>query len=287
MHAGERPHRSGEATRERGGDPLPGPTVAERIVDPDHRFARGIVGQQPRDLVDDARGLGPHQTGAPRLDRLGPLGGLAQHQHYTSTDPDDDGPNDRPDIVSKEVPTVAQFIPRYLKGHCEANRLRPMQGLQWSDIDLKRGTLTVARSIYRGHVGPPKGGKPRTIPLAERLCDALTTHRHLRGPHVLWTRFDTRPSSTSIRSWLTRLQGSLGFKRSGPHILRHTFCSHLAMAGKSVLAVKELAGHQDIETTQRYMHLAPRAARDAIDGLRRPPNWRHGGDGSLGVIQLQ
>lgn len=49
----------------------------------------------------------------------------------------------------------------------------------------------------------------------------------------------------------------------GRHILRHTFCSHLAMRGATVMAVKELAGHRDVSTTMGYMHLSPSAKRNA------------------------
>ena len=50
----------------------------------------------------------------------------------------------------------------------------------------------------------------------------------------------------------------------GVHILRHTFCSHLAMKGAPARAIQELAGHADLSTTQRYMHLTPAATEDAI-----------------------
>jgi hypothetical protein len=50
----------------------------------------------------------------------------------------------------------------------------------------------------------------------------------------------------------------------GVHILRHTFCSHLAMKGVPARAIQELAGHADLSTTQRYMHLSPAATEDAI-----------------------
>jgi integrase len=49
---------------------------------------------------------------------------------------------------------------------------------------------------------------------------------------------------------------------SSLHALRHTFCSHLAMQGATAKAIQELAGHEDLATTQRYMHLSP-AHKDA------------------------
>ena len=46
--------------------------------------------------------------------------------------------------------------------------------------------------------------------------------------------------------------------------LRHTFCSHLAMRSAPARAIQELAGHQNIMTTERYMHLNPTAIENAI-----------------------
>ena len=48
------------------------------------------------------------------------------------------------------------------------------------------------------------------------------------------------------------------------HKLRHTFCSHLAMRGAPVKAIQELAGHESLTTTLRYMHLSPSARDQAI-----------------------
>jgi site-specific recombinase XerD len=47
-------------------------------------------------------------------------------------------------------------------------------------------------------------------------------------------------------------------------VLRHTFCSHLAMKGAPARAIQELAGHRDLATTQRYMQLSPAAIDSAI-----------------------
>ena len=71
----------------------------------------------------------------------------------------------------------------------------------------------------------------------------------------------------------------------GVHILRHTFCAHLAMKGAPARAIQELAGHADLSTMQHYMHLSPAAAEDAIrllDGRQFGARtarkvWRHSG----------
>ena len=58
-----------------------------------------------------------------------------------------------------------------------------------------------------------------------------------------------------------------GLRPIGSHILRHTFCSHLAMHGAAPKAIQELAGHSTLAMTMRYMHLAPIALRQAIELL--------------------
>jgi site-specific recombinase XerD len=52
--------------------------------------------------------------------------------------------------------------------------------------------------------------------------------------------------------------------KPGAHIRRPTFGSHLAMRGAPARAIQELAGHQDLDTTQRHMHLRPAALDTAI-----------------------
>ena len=156
-------------------------------------------------------------------------------------------------------------------------RCSEMRPLAWSDLELQRGLMTISKGMWRNHEGPPKGGRIRTVPLAPRLREALQQHRHLRSPHVLCTQRGTRPSASTVRRWLNQAQRGAGFQLTGPHVLRHTFCSTLALAARPAKVIQELAGHQSITTTERYMHLAPQAARSAISAFDRPPNWRQFG----------
>ncbi len=55
------------------------------------------------------------------------------------------------------------------------------------------------------------------------------------------------------------------------HPLRHTFCSHLAMRGAPAKVIQELAGHANLPTTLKYMHLADGAKEQAIALLENPP----------------
>jgi site-specific recombinase XerD len=109
----------------------------------------------------------------------------------------------------------------------------------------------------------PKGGRLRHLPLTRRLGEALRGARHLRGPQVLCDRAGI-PLTQKVVQVLVRRAARQANVRPGVHILRHTFCSHLAMRGAPARAIQELAGHQDLMTTQRYMHLSPAALDAAI-----------------------
>ena len=75
----------------------------------------------------------------------------------------------------------------------------------------------------------------------------------------------TAITAATLSRWMRQATRRAGVKvAEGPHILRHTFCSHLAMRGAPLMAIKELAGHQDVSTTMGYMHLSPNAKRGAI-----------------------
>jgi integrase len=145
-----------------------------------------------------------------------------------------------------------------------------MVALEWTDVDLGKRQLCIQRSAWQGQVGVPKGGRLRYVPLTTRLTAALREHRHLKGPRVLYQANGEPLTEKTVQSLLLWAARRAGVENNGPHRLRHTFCSHLAMRGAPARAIQELAGHQDLATTQRYMHLSPAAVEGAIRLLDSP-----------------
>jgi integrase len=143
-------------------------------------------------------------------------------------------------------------------------RCGEMMALEWGDVNLAKRQLGVQRSAWKGHVTAPKGGRLRYVPLTSRLTAALREHRHLRGPRVLCSDTGTPLTQREVQGLVARAARRANLRNGGVHILRHTFCSHLAMRGAATRAIQELAGHQEIVTTQRYMHLSPAAIEGAI-----------------------
>ncbi|HEV3194377.1 MAG TPA: tyrosine-type recombinase/integrase [Polyangiaceae bacterium] len=151
-----------------------------------------------------------------------------------------------------------------------------MIGLQWCDVDLRRRVITVQRSVWKGIVDSPKSGRGRVIPMTDALADALLSHRHLCGERVFYDNAGQPVTEKILRGWLAAAQRRAGLQAAtgALHILRHTFCSHLAMGGAPAKAIQELAGHEDLSTTLRYMHLSPAARESAIAVLNRRASGR-------------
>ena len=142
-------------------------------------------------------------------------------------------------------------------------RCGEMMALEWSDVDFGTPQLQICRSEWRGQVTATKGGGIRYVAMTSRLAAALRACRHLRGPRVLMAAGRSL-SQKMIQRRVRRAAERAGLPQQGVHILRHTFCSHLSMKGAPVAAIQALAGHADLSTTQRYMHLSPAALQSAI-----------------------
>jgi len=132
-------------------------------------------------------------------------------------------------------------------------RLSELAGLNWTELDFNSGLVTVTG----------KGNKTRMVPLGSYAASALLEWRKVRGefapieePHVFVSNrgnpISTRTIQVRIKYWARR-QGLP--QQVYPHLLRHSFASHMLESSGDLRAVQELLGHADISTTQVYTHL--------------------------------
>lgn len=154
-------------------------------------------------------------------------------------------------------------------------RLGELLALRWSDVDFTAAKIVVRRSVARGIIGTPKNGRSREVPLTAEAMRVLKAHRHLRGELVFANEEGCMRSKGACKRPLWRACKQGGLRRIGWHVLRHTFASHLAMRGVPLKVIQELLGHQTMEMTMRYAHLAPAVHRQAVTVLDLPAGSGH------------
>ena len=137
-------------------------------------------------------------------------------------------------------------------------RVGELEGLDWPDVDLDDRSLRVMG----------KGRKERMAPFGKPALAAL------RAWYGVWEEVRTRAANTSSEEpvFLNNRGGRLRsrsilrvLKRCGldaaldtgvhPHMLRHSFATHLLERGADLRTIQELLGHSSLSTTQRYTHL--------------------------------
>ena len=132
-------------------------------------------------------------------------------------------------------------------------RLSELCGLAVADVDLEGGLVTVLG----------KGRKVRRIPVGRHARDAirawLAVRGELAGPGESALFVSRRGRRISARTVQARFAGRARERGIGvhvhPHMLRHSFATHLLESSGDLRAVQELLGHADIGTTQVYTHL--------------------------------
>jgi integrase/recombinase XerC len=133
-------------------------------------------------------------------------------------------------------------------------RLAELVSLDLDSIDLRQRHLAVTG----------KGSKTRHLPVGRKAVDAIKRWLKVRGnmvsdasePALFTARSGRRLAHRSVQKRLQQLsqQQRLGGHIT-PHVLRHSFATHMLESSADLRAVQELLGHADIGTTQIYTHL--------------------------------
>lgn len=110
-----------------------------------------------------------------------------------------------------------------------------------------------------------KGNKERVIPLGKKAISSLKRYLEIARPHLLkerqsdflfLNRFGKRISRQSVWKMLRKYAKCARIKKPiRPHILRHSFATHLLERGADLRSVQEMLGHSNIATTQIYTHI--------------------------------
>jgi integrase/recombinase XerC len=129
-------------------------------------------------------------------------------------------------------------------------RLSELTGLRWLDLNLDAGEVRVLG----------KGSKTRIVPVGRHAIAALRALGDAEGrapeSPVFRGRQGAPISPRTVQARMKTLAMRQGFaKHVHPHLLRHTFASHMLESSGDLRAVQELLGHADIATTQIYTHL--------------------------------
>jgi integrase/recombinase XerD len=144
-------------------------------------------------------------------------------------------------------------------------RVSELCGLQLAAIERRMGVLKV--------IG--KGNKQRMVPFGEPAGLAVDRYLASGRPALLKGRaskylFVTARGSLMTRQTFWTLLRNYGhrvgiFRRLTPHVVRHSFATHLVEGGADLRSVQIMLGHADISTTQVYTHVARRRLREVID----------------------
>jgi integrase/recombinase XerD len=149
-------------------------------------------------------------------------------------------------------------------------RVSEAVGLVKASVDLDARVVRV--------VG--KGGKERLVPLGRPAAEALRRYMALGRPHLDRRHrpdlfLNARGGAlTRAGVFLRRLADRAGLDpgRVHPHLLRHSFATHLLEGGADLRSVQEMLGHADVATTERYTHVSDRHRREAY--FRAHPHAR-------------
>lgn len=141
-------------------------------------------------------------------------------------------------------------------------RVSELIGMDTEDLNVTMGFARVFG----------KGSKERIIPLGSTAVKACTSYlQHVRPEFVSSTATDAlfvnsrggRLTRQSIWSLLKVVSEKAGLNRKlTPHMLRHSFATHLVENGADLRAVQEMLGHADISTTQIYTHVSRTRLKD-------------------------
>jgi integrase len=147
-----------------------------------------------------------------------------------------------------------------------------VRALEVRDIDFRQSRLLIRRSISADEITTTKSDEERIVPIAPQLEPILreACKGKSKDARVVATRNGTAPHRQHILSRLSRVQQRHGLQHRSFHSIRHYFCTSLLRRGADIELVRVVAGHQDVETTMRYLHARYEDASKFMGTIKAP-----------------
>ncbi len=153
-------------------------------------------------------------------------------------------------------------------------RVNEIRSLNIEDINLKERVIIIRSG---------KGNKDRIVLLTERATNILRDYLNTKRPNILTSAANrksiptdsaeavflsnrgTRIANRTIQHFISKLSETAGIKHTTPHMLRHSFASHLVMNNANIRVVQQLLGHASLDTTQIYANITPDFLKKEFD----------------------
>lgn len=153
-------------------------------------------------------------------------------------------------------------------------RCNEISNMNLEDISFKERSIMIRSG---------KGGKDRIVLLSERAANVLYEYVTVFRPQMLAKALKRksvpqevetavfisnrgkRISNRTIQHFISKLSEQAGVKHTTPHMLRHSFASHLVMSNTNIRVVQQLLGHASLDTTQIYANVTPDYLKSQFD----------------------
>ncbi len=162
-------------------------------------------------------------------------------------------------LTNEELSALLRVSRSNLRDHCLLEFMYAT-GVRVSEaVDMMVDSVNLAERTAFVRMG--KGGKDRLVIMSQHAATELEQYlkkRYPPSPYLFTNRWGKKLTPRYVEKMIKRYADKAGIrKKVTPHVLRHTFATHMLESKVDIRAIQELLGHSSLATTQVYTHVTP------------------------------